>query len=386
LLFTIADTGIGIPPDKLQHIFSNFTQADSSTTRRYGGSGLGLAIVKRLTELMGGSINVESEPGKGSTFSFSAQFGVAPRMLKPEAQVVLSLSDYRVLVVDDNRINRLIVREMISGCGAEVEEAESGPQALEAVLNAGTRPYNIILLDMRMPGMDGLEVARGIRQANLPTNPLILMLSSDDLRPQVASLKTLGLDAYLVKPLTRKELFQAIHRVLEDVNRGATSAISVRHSPALLSSDTSRAMRILLADDSPDNRLLIQAFLRREPHQIDIAENGRIAIDKFVARPYDLVLMDIQMPELDGLEATRIIRQWEKRQGLAPVPILALTASVLDQDVERSLSAGCNAHIGKPVKKQALLDAVRWPACDRLPGRQTGIMLIQHRPSHEREL
>ncbi|MBV8772637.1 MAG: response regulator [Deltaproteobacteria bacterium] len=365
LVFMIADTGIGIPPEKLQHIFSNFTQADSSTTRKYGGSGLGLAIARRLTELMGGSIAVESEPGKGSTFSFTARFGVAPRMLTPAADVVLSLVDYRVLVVDDNQINRLILREMISGCGAEVDEAESGAHALDTVLKAGTRPYNIILLDMRMPGMDGLDVARGIRRANLPTDPVILMLSSDELRPQVASLKALGLDAYLVKPITRKELFQAIHRVLEDANRGVANAMPDRRSAVAARNHPSRRMKILLAEDSPDNRLLIQAFLRREPHHVDIAENGRVAVHKFFADRYDLVLMDVQMPELDGLEATRIIRQWEREQGLEPVPILALTASVLDQDVERSLVAGCNAHIGKPVKKQILLDAVR-AACMRV--------------------
>jgi PAS domain S-box-containing protein len=361
LTFTVTDTGIGIAPDQIQHIFSSFTQADSSTTRKFGGSGLGLSIVKRLADLMGGHIIVESEVGKGSRFSFSAKFGLAPRLLVPLNQVVLSLAGYRVLVVDDNQINRLIVREMISGCGADVTEAESGEHALAAILRAGKQAYHIILLDGRMPGMDGLEVARRIREAHLPIEPIILMLSSDDLKPQLARLKELGLAAYLIKPITRKELFEAIRRVLEEANRGGRNPMpESRTAGGALNSDTNAdTLRILVAEDSPDNRLLIQAYLRREVHRVDLAENGRIAVEKFIAQPYDLVFMDIQMPELDGLNATRMIRAWEKDHGIRPVPIIALTASVLQEDVKYALAAGCTAHLGKPVKKQVILDAVR---------------------------
>ena len=358
LMFTVADTGIGIAPDKLQQIFSSFAQADSSTTRKYGGSGLGLAIAKRLTELMGGQITVESELGKGSKFSFTAQFGLAPRILSPASQVVLSLTGYRALVVDDNQINRLIIREMMTGCGAEIDEAESGEQAVEMVMKTRGRPYRIILADMRMPGIDGLEVVRRIRTAHLPIEPIILMLSSDDVKPQLARLKELELDAYLVKPITRKDLFEAIRRLLEDANRGNVNGMVERRTADAVNNDA-HGMRILVAEDSPDNRLLIQAYLRRTPHHIDLAENGRVAVDKFIAQPYDLVLMDIQMPELDGLDATRVIREWERAHGTGPKPIIALTASVLDEDVKRALAAGCTSHIGKPVKKQVILDAIR---------------------------
>jgi PAS domain S-box-containing protein len=358
LMFTVADTGIGIPKDKLQQIFSSFEQADSSTTRRYGGSGLGLAIAKRLTELMGGKITVESEVGKGSRFSFTAQFGIAPRTLSPVTEVVLNLAGYRVLVVDDNQINRIIVREMMTGCGAEVEEAESGEQALKAVIKAVGHPYQIILLDMCMPDIDGLEVAQRIRAAHLPIEPVILMLSSDDVKPQLVRLKNLGLDAYLVKPITRRELFEAIRRQLRNVN-GRTANLPVPRTTEPISKNADGAMRILVAEDSPDNRLLIQAYLRREPHQVDFAENGREAVDKFIAQPYDLVFMDVHMPELDGLDATRMIREWERKHEMRPSSIIALTASVLDEDVKRTLAAGCNAHIGKPLTKKAILNAIR---------------------------
>jgi two-component system sensor histidine kinase/response regulator len=358
LIFSVADTGIGIPPNKLNQIFSSFEQADSSTTRKYGGTGLGLAIVQRLAELMGGQISVESELGKGSKFCFSAQFGLAPRILSPTTQVVLSLAGYRALVVDDNQINRLIIREMMSECGAEMDEAESGHQAVEMMVRAGGRPYQIILLDMRMPGIDGLEVARRIRAAHLPIDPIILMLSSDDVKPQLARLKELELQAYLVKPITRKELFEALRHVLAEASRGRANGM-LQGRPIEAINNGANGIRILVAEDSPDNRLLIQAYLRRSPHQVDLAENGRIAVDKFITQPYDLVLMDMQMPELDGLDATRIIREWEKEHGLEPSPIIALTASVLDEDVKRAIAAGCTSHIGKPVKKQLILDAIR---------------------------
>ena len=363
LMFSVSDTGIGIPSDKIEHIFSSFAQADSSTTRRYGGTGLGLAIVKRLAELMSGQIMVESELGRGSRFSFTARFGLAPRILSPTADVVLSLSGYRLLVVDDNQINRLIIRELMEGCGAEIDEASTGEQALEAVMKAGDHPYQLILLDMRMPTIDGLEAARRIRAAHLQVAPIILMLSSDDVKPQLARLKELELDAYLVKPITRKELFQAISRLLDDAKRRGKYAITRPRTIEAEDGDARRLMRILVAEDAPDNRLLIQAYLRNLPHRIDIAENGRVAVDKFISQPYDLVFMDMQMPELDGLDATRMIREWERERGLGPAPIIALSASVLEEDVRRALAAGCTSHIGKPVKKQVLLNAIRAAEC-----------------------
>jgi len=195
--------------------------------------------------------------------------------------------------------------------------------------------------------------------AQLPTEPVILMLSSDDVKPQLARLKDLGLDAYLVKPITRTELFEAIRRLLKDANRHGANPIPERRTTETISNNANGVMKILVAEDSPDNRLIIQAYLRREPHQVDFAENGRAAVEKFIAQPYDLVFMDVQMPEVDGLDATRMIREWERKHGIRPSLIIALTASVLDEDVKHTLAAGCSAHIGKPFTKQVILDAIR---------------------------
>ena len=363
LLFTVADTGIGIPPDRLESIFASFTQVDSSTTRKYGGSGLGLAIAQRLVTMMGGRIGLQSEVNKGSTFSFTTRFELASKVIAPSAQVVLSVAGYRVLVVDDNQINRLIVREMMTSCGAEVGEAESGGEALAAVRQAcnSGRPFQIILLDMRMPGMDGLEVARKIRDEQLPIEPLILMLSSDDLKPQIVRLRELALDAYLVKPITRKQLFEAIYRGLADSNRNTAKPMPPRQTVKKKENAAGDVpkRRVLVAEDSPDNRLVISAFLRREPYLIDFAENGRLAVEQFKTQSYDMVLMDIQMPELDGLAATRLIRQWESEHGLGQTPIVALTASVLEEDVRSAHAAGCDMHVSKPVKKLILLETMR---------------------------
>jgi CheY-like chemotaxis protein len=230
---------------------------------------------------MDSRICVESELNKGSKFSFTAHFGLEARVISASAHVLLSLADYRILVVDDNQINRLIVREMVTSCGAEVSEAVSGEEALAAIregVNAG-RPYRIVLLDMRMPGMDGLEVAQLIQREHLPIRPLILMLSSDDLKPQVARLREIGLDAYLVKPITRRELFEAIRRVIEEANLNSADTLPERRAPQIQSATSAGApqMRILVAEDSPDNRLVIAAYLRREPYHVDFAQNGREA-------------------------------------------------------------------------------------------------------------
>jgi signal transduction histidine kinase/CheY-like chemotaxis protein len=361
LRFTVSDTGIGIPAAKLNTIFASFTQADSSTTRQYGGTGLGLAIAKRLVGLMGGRIWVDSQVNEGSRFFFTACFELAAQVLPPNSHLATSLTGHRVLVVDDNSINRLIMHEMISHCGAEVTQAASGEQALTALRQAShaNQPFKIILLDMRMPMMDGLEVARRIRQEKLSIEMPVLMLSSEDLKPQLPQLKALGLDRYLIKPITRKGVFDAIYRILDDTERHRSDALPMRGALEESGGELPIISRILVADDSPDNRLLIAAYLRREPYQVDFAEHGKDAVEKFTSNLYDVVFMDMQMPEMDGLTATRVIREWEKEQGRNRVPIVALSASVLEEDVKRATEAGCDLHVSKPVKKCVILDTIR---------------------------
>jgi PAS domain S-box-containing protein len=356
LQFTVADTGIGIPPDKLESVFGNFTQADSSTTRKYGGSGLGLAIAHRLVGLMGGRMSVESELGKGSRFSFIARFGRALHGNESPLHSVISLAGYRVLIADDSRINRLVVREMLADTGAEIDEAANGNNALNSIRQAAQEghPYQFVLLDMAMLSMDGFEVARRLRNYHLPLKSLLPMLTSDELKPQITRLQQLGLPTYLVKPITRKDLLEMFRTFIDEEQRGRI-LVPDAHPDA-----QHRAVRrILVAEDSPDNRLVIAAYLRREPYQVDFAEDGKQAFEKFVANPYDLVLMDIQMPEMDGLDATRAIRRWEFEHGRVPAPIVALTAYALEEDIQRTLSAGCNLHISKPLRKQTLIECIR---------------------------
>ena len=371
LHFSVADTGIGIRPELAESIFSDFTQADASTTRQYGGSGLGLAIAKRLVAMMDGRIWVESELGKGSTFHFTARFephrGDAVKIDRPVVDV--DLHGVRTLVVDDTPINRLIVREMLSATGAEVSEADSARNALAEIERASLngRPYALLVLDYRMPVIDGIELMGMLRAKGLAHHMVVVMLTSDDLKIQLSRAHQVGLDAYLVKPIKRAELLDAVKMALGAAQArrrqpripcagGRCAGADAPLATAPVSD--SRMIRVLLAEDSRDNTMLIELFLRNTRYHLDTAENGEVAVAKFRAGDYDAVLMDINMPVMDGYAALREIRNWEREQKIRETPVIALTASAFREDAQRALAAGFRMHVAKPIKKATLTDAL----------------------------
>jgi len=359
--FSVTDTGIGLAREQFESITSMFAHGASPVSRKMGGSGVGLSIAKRLVDRMRGQITVASEIRKGSQFCFTAHFALPGAAEIPVPPTMLDLFGLRVLVVDHHAVNRQMVRETMAYCRADVTEAATGAEALVAIRNAVVinRPYKIVLLDIRMPEADGLDLIRKIRQEQLPTAALIPMLYADDIGHQVGQLRAHQLDAYLIKPITRRGLFRAIGRKLaEDNGLSPQDRLAKLAGGAVLSHARAKS-QILVAEDSTDNRFLIEAYLRTEPCTVTFVMNGEEAVEKATSNEYDLILMDIQMPKKDGLAATRAIRQWETEQGRKPVPIVALTASAFEEDIARSIEAGCNAHISKPVKKRVILKAIR---------------------------
>ena len=359
LRFSVRDTGVGIPQEKIDTIFDIFAQADSSTTRKYGGSGLGLAISRRLIELMGGDIRVESRVGEGSIFYFTVRAPLQNDSGVSQHQRQLDLNDVRVLVVDDNAVNRLIVREMLSRYGASIHEVDSGTEAIrELKSSCDNGPYRLMLLDCRMPGMDGFDVVERIR--NDPElapfrDMAIMMLTSDNRAGDIARVLELGIGGYLIKPVKRLEMLDALGRTLNK----APHTEDVQSCPFSQDEQSvEKTARILLVEDAPDNRLLIKAFLKNSGYQTDEAENGAVAVEKFCEGSYALVLMDMQMPIMDGYSATREIRRLEQMHQRDPVPVIALTAYAYEEDVRKSLDAGCTHHLAKPIKKQALLSCI----------------------------
>lgn len=362
LHFTVTDTGIGIPEDKVDAIFQNFTQVDSSTTRKYGGTGLGLGISKRLVEMMGGAIWVESRLGLGSTFHFTmrlpARQASEPSPYTPRLPLS-ALAGRRILVVDDHETNRLVVREHLSRLEAQVYEAPDGASALQILRQAAAREqrYDLVVLDGRMPGMDGFQLARALKaDAQLSGVPAI-MLTSEARLPDTQHLEAAGLRACLAKPIRRAPLLKAVLRALATEHGTDLPLPAAR--PAAPGPEGTGPLRILLVEDLEDNRLVIALFLKDKPYTIETAEHGLEAVEKFKAGRYDLILMDIQMPQMDGYAATAAIRHWEHEQHHAPTPIVALTANAFQEDLEKSLAAGCNAHLTKPIKKKTLLEAIR---------------------------
>jgi PAS domain S-box-containing protein len=354
--FAVSDTGIGIPPEKLETIFDDFSQADASTTRKYGGTGLGLGISRRLVESMGGRLTAESCLGKGSTFRFTSRFEPSPpNTHKARIEPLEDFHGKRVLIVDDNATNCLILQETLHAWGLESDAFALPHEALAVLAGsmAGDQPYSLVLIDSRMPEMDGFKTSAEIRRisAELP----VVMLTSDARLGDAARRREAGLSGYGVKPVKRTDLLRLVCEAME-----------LRNAPELQSSGSmnqkeqksTTPVRILVAEDSPDNRLLLQAYMKGSSHRLTFAEDGKAAVDQFGAADFDLILMDMQMPVMDGLTATRAIRAMERARGVTSIPIIALTANARGQDVEISREAGCTAHLSKPISKQKLLSVI----------------------------
>jgi PAS domain S-box-containing protein len=360
LHFAVTDTGIGIPIDKQKRIFEAFAQADTSTTRKYGGTGLGLAICAQLAELMGGRVWVESQVGSGSTFHFTARFGLqdASAEKSPEPAPV-KLQNLPVLVVDDNATNRRILEEMITNWRMRPVAAANGAAALKAMKRARTEgnPFQVVLLDGHMPKMDGFEVAARVKKDPHLRHATVILLTSAGRREDVTRAKTLGAAAALTKPVKQSELWDAIVTALHVPGR-AKKRPSMTRERAL---GARRPLRILVAEDNPVNQQLALHLLERRGHSAIVAENGREALAAIEKNTFDLVLMDVQMPEMGGLEATRAIREKEKSTG-KHLPIVAMTAHAMQGDRERCLEAGMDGYLAKPLDPKIFLQVVEGTA------------------------
>lgn len=355
LHFVVSDTGVGISPEKQKLIFDPFTQADTSTTRRYGGTGLGLTISSRLVAMMGGRIWLESQPGCGSQFHFTARFKGSGNKIQPEPIASAEiLREAKVLVVDDNRTNRRILEGMLRRWQLNSKCVESGDEAL-AELSAAREvgePYTLILTDVRMPGMDGFALVERIRQKPELSTATIMMLTSAGRRGDAELCRQLGVAAYLLKPIRPSELHQAIARILGARQQQGAIPLGTRCSIQNTRAP-SEAMDILLAEDNHVNQLLATRLLEKRGHRVIVAANGREALNALAKENFDIVLMDIQMPEMDGLEATEKIREKEKSAG-GHQAVVALTAHAMKGDLERCLAAGMDGYLTKPIRPQEL--------------------------------
>jgi CheY-like chemotaxis protein len=352
--FSISDTGIGISRAAQNRLFRAFTQADGSTTRRYGGTGLGLSISKQLVELMGGKIGVTSKPGEGSTFWFTAKLEKQLTVMAPAPRQLESLEKLRVLIVDDNATNRKILSHQIGSWGMTHAEADSGPKALKLLTAAAAdgAAYDLAILDLLMPDMDGFELARAIKSDPTIAATQLILLTSSGIRGDGARAQAAGIAAYLTKPIRQSQLFDCLTTVVSKSSASSVPVVTLITRHTLREAKLMSDKLILLAEDNIVNQKVAVRQLQKLGYRADAVANGREAIEALSRIAYDLVLMDCQMPEMDGYEASAEIRRLEgtKRH----TPIIAMTAHALNGDREKSLAAGMDDHITKPVNPEQL--------------------------------
>ena len=367
LRFEVRDSGIGMTEEQSSRLFRSFTQADASTTRRYGGTGLGLAISKQLVELMGGEMGVESEPGAGSTFWFVMPFvknsqGASITVTIPHAD----LHGLSTLVVDDNETNREIVRHQVVSWGISADTVEDGPRALQMLRSATNRgaPYDLAILDMQMPGMDGMELVHAIEAEPSIAMPRLIMLTSLGRRLDAQEARRAGIDAYLTKPVSQSKLYRAIATVMDAQAQAEPEEKDGAHSTTQEDAQQERSpsfrARVLVAEDNAVNQKVAVKMLERLGYSADVVANGLEAAEVLSRIPYSAVLMDIQMPEMDGYEATAEIRRRERGRSRR-TPIIAMTANAMQGDREKALDAGMDDYVTKPVRREDLEAALeRW--------------------------
>jgi signal transduction histidine kinase/DNA-binding response OmpR family regulator len=363
--FSVRDTGVGIPQEKQATIFGAFTQADNSITRKHGGTGLGLAICTRLIEMMDGRIWVESELGRGSSFHFTSRLGIQ-KLVPAQAQSVKMnmLRGLPVWIVDDNATNRRILKEIFDAWGMNPRMFDNGETTLTALRECKSlgQPVPLIILDVQMPDMDGFTVVEKMRQSPDFIMPKVIMMTSAGFRGDAARCRELGIAAYLSKPIAKLDLLDAIKKTLEHLeSEQPTPALVTRHSLH----EGRPCLTILLAEDNRVNQLMAVRLLEKRGHTVVVAETGKAALLAFDQQLFDIILMDMQMPEMDGLEATVLIREREKLSG-KHVPIFAMTANAMTSDKENCLSAGMDGYLSKPINNEklfAILGAIQPAAC-----------------------
>lgn len=381
--FEVKDTGIGLTEKQMDRLFCSFQQADTSTTRKYGGTGLGLTISKKLAEIMGGEIGVESLPGKGSTFWFTAMFGIPDKSEKAPDILPQAIKGIRILVVDDNGACREVLQNYLEQLGFLVDSASSGKKALAMIKaegRSGKQPYSLVFMDWQMPGMDGIEACRQIQQEPfLAERTKIIMVTGYGREDVMNQAREINLDGFLLKPVTPSLLFDAIMEAFgETIKRRGDQNMRIAELPDGF--DAIRGAHLLLVEDNAINQQLAAELLGDEGFFVTVAENGRIGVEKYMAQPdgeeinsakrYDVILMDLQMPVMDGRTATKEIRIYENGSGVEKIPIIAMTADAMSGVKEDVLNIGMNDYLTKPIEPSELFRIlVKWikPARRPLP-------------------